>query len=77
MLAPPNLGAEYGREFAAVFRDLAEARPAVVFYPFFLAGVAGEPGLNQPDSIHPNAAGVGVIVARLLPAVETLLARLP
>jgi acyl-CoA thioesterase-1 len=77
MLAPPNLGAEYGREFAAVFRDLAEARPAVIFYPFFLEGVASEPGLNQPDGIHPNAAGVGVIVARLLPALETLLARLP
>jgi acyl-CoA thioesterase-1 len=39
--------------------------------------VASEPGLNQPDGIHPNAAGVGVIVARLLPALETLLARLP
>ena len=77
MLAPPNLGAEYGREFAAVFRDLAEARPAVIFYPFFLDGVASAPGLNQPDGIHPNAAGVGVIVARLLPALETLLARLP
>jgi acyl-CoA thioesterase-1 len=60
-----------------VFRDLAEARPAVIFYPFFLEGVASEPGLNQPDGIHPNAAGVGVIVARLLPALETLLARLP
>jgi acyl-CoA thioesterase I len=77
MLAPPNLGAAYGEEFAAVFRDLAEGRPGVVFYPFFLDGVAGDPALNQPDGIHPNAAGVRVIVGRLLPAVEALLDKLP
>ena len=77
MLAPPNLGAAYGEEFAAVFRHLAEGRPGVVFYPFFLDGVAGDPALNQPDGIHPNAAGVRVIVGRLLPAVEALLDKLP
>jgi acyl-CoA thioesterase-1 len=77
MLAPPNLGADYGREFAAIFADLARARPAVVFYPFFLEGVAGEPTLNQPDRIHPNAAGVEEVVRRILPAVETLLDRVP
>ena len=77
MLAPPNLGADYGREFAAIFADLARARPAVVFYPFFLEGVAGEPTLNQPDRIHPNAAGVEEVVRRILPAVEMLLDRVP
>lgn len=77
MLAPPNLGADYGREFAEVFRRLAQARPDVVFYPFFLEGVAGEAALNQADRIHPNAAGVAEIVRRILPAVEALLARLP
>ena len=77
MIAPPNLGADYGRELAAVFPRLAAARPGVIFDPFFLDGVAGDPALNQPDMIHPNAAGVAVIVARLLPAVAALLARLP
>jgi acyl-CoA thioesterase-1 len=77
MLAPPNLGADYGREFAAVFTDLARERPGVVFYPFFLDGVAADPALNQPDGIHPNARGVAVVVDRLLPAVETLLDRIP
>ena len=77
MLAPPNLGAEYGREFAAVFHDLARERPGVIFYPFFLDGVAGDPALNQPDGIHPNARGVAVVVGRILPAVETLLDRVP
>ena len=77
MLAPPNLGADYGREFAAVFARLARERPAVVFYPFFLEGVAGDPALNQPDRIHPNAAGVAEIVRRILPAVAALLALVP
>jgi acyl-CoA thioesterase-1 len=77
MLAPPNLGADYGREFAAIFTELAGERPGVVFYPFFLDGVAADPALNQPDGIHPNARGVAVVVDHILPAVETLLDRLP
>ena len=77
MVAPPNLGTEYGREFLLTFADLARERPGVVFYPFFLDGVAAEPSLNQPDGIHPNARGVEEVVRRILPAVETLLARIP
>lgn len=77
MLAPPNLGAEYGRDFAATFTRLSQARPEVVFYPFLLDGVAGDPALNQPDRIHPNEAGVAELVRRMLPAVESLLARVP
>jgi len=77
MLAPPNLGADYGREFAEVFHRLARERPEVVFYPFFLEGVAAEPALNQPDRIHPNARGVEEVVRRILPAVEALLDRVP
>ncbi|WP_338148195.1 arylesterase [Neoroseomonas eburnea] len=77
MLAPPNLGAEYGREFAATFTRLAQARPELVFYPFLLDGVAGNPDLNQPDRIHPNEAGVAELVRRMLPSVESLLARVP
>jgi len=75
MLAPPNLGADYGREFAEVFKSLAGEHPEVIFYPFFLEGVAADPALNQPDGIHPNAKGVEEIVRRILPMVETLLGR--
>ena len=39
------------------------------FYPFFLDGVAAEPTLNQGDGIHPNAAGVEVIIERITPYV--------
>ena len=77
MLAPPNLGADYGREFAAMFTELARTRPDVLLYPFFLDGVAGDAALNQPDGIHPNPEGVAIIVARILPMVETLLDRVP
>jgi acyl-CoA thioesterase-1 len=75
MLAPPNLGAEYGREFTAVFEGLARERPDVVFYPFLLDGVAGEARLNQPDRIHPTAEGAELIARRMLPFIETLLDR--
>jgi acyl-CoA thioesterase I len=74
MRAPRNLGEDYGRAFDQVFADLA-ARNDVVFYPFFLEGVAAMPNLNQPDGIHPTAAGVEVIVANILPKVEELIAR--
>ena len=69
MRAPPNLGLEYGTEYSAVFKDLA-ARYDVVFYPFFLDGVAGDPALNQGDGIHPNPKGVAIMVERILPAVR-------
>lgn len=74
MHAPPNLGESYGREYDAVFADLVR-RYDVVFYPFFLEGVALDPALNQPDGIHPNAEGVDVIVKKILPSVEALLTR--
>jgi len=77
MVAPPNLGTDYGREFLATFSDLARERPELVFYPFFLEGVAADPALNQADGMHPNQRGVEEVVRRILPAVETLLARVP
>jgi acyl-CoA thioesterase-1 len=72
MLAPPNLGRDYGEAFAAVFPRLAEKHD-VPLYPFFLEGVAGDPELNQPDGIHPSAAGIERIVERILPAIEAWL----
>ena len=74
MRAPPNMGPDYARQFDAIYPALASTHP-VVFYPFFLEGVAADPKLNQGDGMHPNAAGVDVIVARILPKVEELIAR--
>lgn len=72
MLAPPNLGAEYGADFESVYPRVAE-KHGVMLYPFFLDGVAAKRELNQSDTIHPNAAGVAVIVERILPDVKRLL----
>ncbi len=72
MRAPPNLGPEYAAEFEPVFQKLADEF-GTLFYPFFLDGVAAQPDLNQADGIHPNAAGVDVIVAHILPVVVQLI----
>ena len=74
MEAPRNMGSDYVRAFDAIYPALASTHP-VAFYPFFLDGVATDPNLNQGDGLHPNAAGVDVIVARMLPRVEELIAR--
>jgi acyl-CoA thioesterase-1 len=66
MLAPPSYGADYGKAFTAVFSDLGH-RPGVIYDPFILAGIEGHPALLQADGIHPDAAGVKLEVARLLP----------
>ena len=68
MLAPPNLGREYGAAFEAVFPRLAEEHD-VPLYPFFLDGVAGEALLNQGDGIHPTEEGIAIIVENILPTV--------
>jgi acyl-CoA thioesterase I len=74
MRAAPNLGTDYGRDFERIYSDLA-AKDGTLLYPFFLAGVAGDPKLNQPDGLHPTAAGVDEIVTRILPRVEELVSR--
>jgi acyl-CoA thioesterase I len=74
MVAPPNMGVEYGRAFNSIYPDLA-AQAGAILYPFFLAGVAADPKLNQGDGLHPTAAGVALIVDRILPQVEELIAR--
>ncbi len=74
MYAPPNLGDDYQREFRAVFDTLGQ-RTELIYDPFFLAGVAADPALNQADHIHPNPQGVRRVVDRIAPLVAKLLAR--
>ena len=72
MYAPPNLGREYGEVFNALYPELAQAY-SVPLYPFFLEGVAADTSLNQADGLHPNGAGVMVIVENILPSVIALI----
>jgi acyl-CoA thioesterase-1 len=74
MRASPNWGADYQKAFDAIYPALAK-KYDVPLYPFFLDGVVLDPALNQPDMLHPNPAGVAVIVSRVAPAVERLLGK--
>ena len=74
MLAPRNLGTDYGERFDGIYPELAKHHGALL-YPFLLDGVATVSELNQEDGLHPNAAGVEVIVERILPSVLCLAGR--
>jgi acyl-CoA thioesterase I len=72
MRASPNLGAPYVGAFDSLYPALAKAHK-VTLYPFFMDGVAANPKLQLSDGMHPTAAGVGVIVGRILPTVTRAL----
>jgi acyl-CoA thioesterase I len=74
MRSPGNWGADYQKAFGAIYPTLAQ-KYSVPLYPFFLDGVALDTTLNQQDMLHPNAAGVDVIVSRIAPYVERLLVK--
>ncbi|WP_328598811.1 arylesterase [Sandarakinorhabdus oryzae] len=74
MRANPTLGKAYVTQFEAMFPAVAKAN-GVALYPFFLDGVAAQPGLQLADGMHPNPRGVAVMVKRILPAVEKELAQ--
>ena len=75
MRANPTMGKAYVTEFEGLFPAVARANGAAL-YPFFLDGVAAQPGLLLGDGLHPNAGGVQVMVSRILPAVERELAQI-
>lgn len=68
--APPAVGADYAREFGAIFPAIARAEH-IPLYPDLLAGVG--PALRQGDGLHPSAAGVKVMAAGLAPIVARAL----
>ncbi|WP_245444083.1 arylesterase [Microvirga sp. KLBC 81] len=75
MYASRNLGQDYIQKFDTIYSDIAKKHD-LVLYPFFLDGIAGERSLNLPDGLHPTVKGVEIIVDRILPTVESFLARL-
>ena len=72
MMAPPNMGSAYSERYNEIYPRLAEKHD-VPLYPFFLDGVVAVAGTQLEDGMHPNAKGVGIMVARSLPAVEAFL----
>lgn len=75
MLAPPNLGKEYETAFNPIWPELA-AKHQVPLIPFFLNGVAGQASLQLADAMHPNDAGVKVMVDNAMPIIEPEIKRL-
>ena len=72
MYAPRNFGPDYVARFDPIYPELAKQHD-VPLYPFFLEGVAADATLNQADGIHPTAAGIDIIVGRIMPAVEAFI----
>ena len=75
MLAPPNLGPEYGKDFNSVYPLLARHH-GIELYPFYLKGIVANKTLNLEDGLHPNEKGVTIIVKNLIPKVKTLIAKI-
>lgn len=71
MLMPPNYGPEYTDGFAAVYPRVA-SEEGVELVPFLLAGVGGRPELNQPDGIHPTAAGHEIVADNVFEKLRAL-----
>ena len=76
MLAPPNMGPEYGERFNGIYQRMAE-KHGVALYPFFLDGVVTKANLQLEDGMHPNSEGVDVMVATILPAAEAFIKSIP
>jgi acyl-CoA thioesterase-1 len=72
MEALPNYGDAYRRRFRAIYPELATQNGARLI-PFLLEGVAGNPALNQPDGIHPTAAGQERVAENVWKALRPLL----
>lgn len=69
MLAPPNMGADYGERFNSIYPKLAQ-KHGVALYPFILDGVVTRSDLQLDDGMHPNPKGIAVMVERMTPAVR-------
>lgn len=72
MLIPPNYGPDYTDAFAAMYPRIADDTGAALL-PFLLEGVAGDPQLNLPDGIHPNAEGQKIVADTVVEHLGALL----
>ncbi|MGZ5279245.1 MAG: arylesterase [Pseudobdellovibrionaceae bacterium] len=72
MMLPPNYGAQYGKNFQALYNRLAK-KYQLQKIPFLLEGVAGNPKLNLADGIHPNEKGHEIIADNVYSSIKDLL----
>ena len=68
----PNYGADdYVSAFGKMFGELATKNGAALV-PYLLDGVAGDPSLNLPDGIHPNAGGQKILAENVWRVLEPI-----
>ncbi len=66
----PNYATDdYVAAFGKMFAELA-SKNGTLLVPYLLDGVAGDPSLNLPDGIHPNAAGQKVLADNVWRVLE-------
>ena len=68
----PNYSADdYVFGFGQIYADVAAKNNATLI-PYFLEGVGGDPSLNQPDRVHPNAAGQKILAENVWRVLEPI-----
>jgi acyl-CoA thioesterase-1 len=68
----PNYGTDdYVSAFGKMFGELA-TKSGAALVPYLLDGVAGDPSLNLPDGIHPNAAGQKILAENVWRVLEPI-----
>ena len=72
MRGAPNMDPAFVTQFEAIYPRLAATHDTPI-YPFFLDGVAAQPGMQLPDGMHPTFEGVKRIVTGIAPAVKQAL----
>lgn len=75
MRLPLSASDDYVRSFGEIFGALAEKNRTALI-PYLLEGVGGDPELNQPDRVHPNAAGQRILAENVWRVLEPILARI-
>lgn len=69
MQLPNYTEEDYVFAFAQIYADLAAKNNAALI-PYLLEGVGGDPLLNQPDRVHPNAAGQKILAENVWHVLE-------
>jgi acyl-CoA thioesterase I len=71
MQLPNSTADDYVFAFGQIYADLAEKNNAALV-PYLLEGIGGDPALNQPDRVHPNAAGQRVVAENVWRVLEPI-----
>ena len=71
MQLPSYTEDDYVFGFGQLYADVA-AKNRATLIPYLLEGVGGDPNLNQPDHIHPNAAGQRILAENVWRVLEPI-----